>query len=698
MRKVIVNIARTLLAVTFILSGFVKAVDPLGTQYKINDYLEAWGMGGVVTDWMTLGAAVLICGAEFIIGICLLFAIHRRLVSKITLALMTVMTAITLWLALTNPISDCGCFGDAIVLTNWQTFWKNVILLAATIIIWLWPKDMIRIISISTQWIVLNYSTLFILATAGWSLWNLPLFDFRPYHIGANIQEGMSIPEGAKQPQFETTFILEKNGEKKEFTTDNYPDSTWTFIDSKTVQTEEGYVPPIHDFSIMSEDGEDLTEEVLGREGYTFLLISPHLENADDSQFDIINQICEYSQQQGYPFYCLTASTPQAIGRWKDMTGAEYPFCSTDEITLKTVIRSNPGLVLLRKGTIIGKWSHNSLPTIDEEKFSQPIEKLGIGQMTEDSVPGKIALLLAWFVMPLLILTIADRLWAWTKWIRRRSILFKVNSDDDDKEHQTHLINKKKIIMRKKIVAGNWKMNMNLQDGIALAKELNESLTAEKPNCGVVICTPFIHLASIAQFLNQDIIGLGAENCADKEKGAFTGEVSAEMVKSTGAQYVILGHSERREYYKETPEILKEKVLLAQKNDLKVIFCIGESLEEREAGKQNEVVKAELEGSVFNLSEEDFRKIVIAYEPIWAIGTGKTATAEQAEEIHAYIRSIIAEKYGEAVADDTTILYGGSCKASNAPELFAKPDIDGGLIGGASLKAADFKGIIDAFK
>ena len=252
--------------------------------------------------------------------------------------------------------------------------------------------------------------------------------------------------------------------------------------------------------------------------------------------------------------------------------------------------------------------------------------------------------------------------------------------------------------MRKKIVAGNWKMNMNLPEGIALAQELNDMLKADKPQCDVVICTPFIHLAKIADFLDQNVIGLGAENCADKEKGAFTGEVSAEMVKSTGAQYVILGHSERREYYKETPEILKEKVLLAQKNDLKVIFCIGESLEEREAGKQNEVVKAELEGSVFNLSEEDFRKIVIAYEPIWAIGTGKTATAEQAEEIHAYIRSIIAEKYGQAVADDTTILYGGSCKASNAPELFAKPDIDGGLIGGASLKAADFKGIIDAWK
>ena len=252
--------------------------------------------------------------------------------------------------------------------------------------------------------------------------------------------------------------------------------------------------------------------------------------------------------------------------------------------------------------------------------------------------------------------------------------------------------------MRHKIVAGNWKMNKNLQEGVELAKELNTILAADKPNCDVVICTPFIHLASVAQVLDQNVIGLGAENCADKASGAYTGEVSAEMVKSTGAQYVILGHSERREYYHETPEILKEKVLLAQANGLKVIFCIGESLAEREANKQHEAVKAELEGSVFNLSAEDFSKIIIAYEPIWAIGTGKTATSDQAEEIHAYIRSVIADKYGKEVAENISILYGGSCKASNAPELFAKPDIDGGLIGGASLKAADFKGIIDAWK
>lgn len=241
-------------------------------------------------------------------------------------------------------------------------------------------------------------------------------------------------------------------------------------------------------------------------------------------------------------------------------------------------------------------------------------------------------------------------------------------------------------------------MNMNLQDGVTLAKEINESLKAEKPNCDVVVCTPFIHLASVAQVLDASVVGLGAENCADKAKGAYTGEVSAEMVKSTGAQYVILGHSERRQYYAETPEILKEKVLLALQNGLKVIFCCGETLEEREANRQNEVVKAELEGSVFNLTADEWKNIILAYEPIWAIGTGKTATSDQAEEMLAYIRSIVAQKYGEAVAEETSILYGGSCKASNAPELFSKPNIDGGLIGGASLKAADFKGIIDAWK
>ena len=670
-----------------ILSGFVKAVDPLGTQYKIADYLGALHLAQYIPDAMMLGASVLLSAFEFMLGTLLLLAIRRRTVSLLTLLLFLVMTPLTLWLALANPVSDCGCFGDALVLTNWQTFWKNVVLLALALIVWRYPLQMVRFVSQSNQWIVINYTAIFILVVSGWSLYDLPYFDFRPYHIGANIRQGMEIPDDAEQPQFETTFILEKDGQRQEFTTDNYPDSTWTFIDSKTVQLSEGYVPPIHDFSITRvSDGEDITDSLLNVPGYVFLLVSPQLRFADDSQLDLINQIYEYAEDNGYPFYGLTASGDKDIEHWQERTGAEYPFCQTDETTLKTVIRSNPGLLLLKNGTVIRKWSHNRLP--DEYALTAPLEKLETGQIPEDSVPGKILVILLWYVLPLALLVLGDRWWAWSRWIKRKeesNIIF---------QHLT----KRNNNMRKKIVAGNWKMNLNLQEGIALAKELNDALKADKPNCDVVICTPFIHLASVANVLEGSVIGLGAENCADKEKGAFTGEVSAEMVKSTGAQYVILGHSERREYYKETPEILKEKVLLALKNGLKVIFCIGETLAEREANKQNEVVKEELEGSVFNLSEADFKNIIIAYEPIWAIGTGKTATAEQAEEIHAYIRSIVAEKYGEAVADDTSILYGGSCKASNAPELFAKPDIDGGLIGGASLKCSDFKGIIDAWK
>lgn len=244
------------------------------------------------------------------------------------------------------------------------------------------------------------------------------------------------------------------------------------------------------------------------------------------------------------------------------------------------------------------------------------------------------------------------------------------------------------------MVAGNWKMNKNLQEGMALATELKNTIL--NPTCDVVIGTPFIHLASVAELLKDSPIKVAAENCADKEKGAYTGEVSAEMVASTGATYCILGHSERRAYYHETYEILKEKVLLALANNLAPIFCIGEVKEERESGIQNDVVKAQLEGSVFNLSPEDFGKIVLAYEPVWAIGTGLTATPQQAQEMHAYIRSLIVEKYGKEVADNTTILYGGSCNAKNAAELFANPDVDGGLIGGASLKAEDFAAIIAA--
>lgn len=686
LRITVVNVCRFVLAATFIFSGYVKAIDPLGTLYKLKDYAAAMSLNGLLPDWVLVGVAIALGALEFALGVFMLFAVRRHVVSRITLAFMTAMTVLTLWIFVADPVKDCGCFGDALKLTNGETLLKNIVLIACAALVAWRPTDMARFISRSNQWIVRYYTVAYIVITSVYCLYTLPIFDFRPYHVGTNIKQGMEIPEGAEQPEFESTFLLRKNGETREFTLDNYPDSTWEYVDTRTVQTKKGYEPPIHDFALTTYDtGEDITEQVLTKKGYTFLLVSPRLAVADDSNFGDIDQIYEYAEENGADFYCVTASANDEIERWRDLTGAEYHFCNADETTLKTMIRSNPGLILLKDGTIIGKWSHNTLPQTDD--LTAPLQQLTIGKAQNDSTTKRLLIVLLTFFLPLSALTLADRLWAWSKWIR--------NKQSNNRIFNLFKTEKK---MRKKIVAGNWKMNMNLQDGVALAKEINEALVADKPNCEVIICTPFIHLASVAGVLDSTVVGLGAENCADKAKGAYTGEVSAEMVKSTGAQYVILGHSERRQYYGETAEILKEKVDLALANGLKILFCCGETLEEREAEKQNEVVKAELEGSVFHLDAEAWKNIIIAYEPIWAIGTGKTATSDQAEEMLAYIRSTVAEKYGAEAAEETSILYGGSCKASNAPELFSKPNIDGGLIGGASLKCADFKGIIDAWK
>lgn len=251
--------------------------------------------------------------------------------------------------------------------------------------------------------------------------------------------------------------------------------------------------------------------------------------------------------------------------------------------------------------------------------------------------------------------------------------------------------------MRKKIVAGNWKMNTTLAEGIELAKSIDTALAAEKPVCGVVICVPYTHLASINLVIDPSRLGLGAEDCSAHDKGAYTGEVSASMVASTGASHVILGHSERRQYHRETAGELSAKLRLALDNGLLPIFCVGELLAQREDGTYNDVVARQLEDVVLRLDADEFKHVVIAYEPVWAIGTGKTATPGEAQAMHAHIRATIAKRYGRDTADDTTILYGGSCKPSNARELFACPDIDGGLIGGASLKCADFMGIVNAF-
>lgn len=679
-----VNICRTILAVVFLFSGFVKAVDPMGTQYKIEDYLQAFGMLSIQHSIIPLLLSVALAIIEFIIGAFFLFGIRRITASLLSLVLMIFYTPFTLYIAIKNPVSDCGCFGDALILTNWETFLKNVVLLICAVVVWRYRRLIFRFVSEKFDWLVALYSCLFALAFCSYCLYYLPVLDFRPYKIGTNIPEAMSLPPGKHLSELETVFLMKKGNVEKEFTVDNYPDSTWTYVDRRTIVVKKGYEPPISDFSMIDIDsGNDISQQILSDSSYTFLLISPRIEEADDSHIDVINALYEYCHANGYRFYALTSSPDDEIEDWRDKTGAEYPFCQVDNIILKTIVRSNPGLMLLKHGTILNKWSNNGL--FDETDLNGKLDKIAVGQPSHYTNGKAMVNILLWFFVPLLFIIFLDILLG--------------NKLENQLEHEWNkyfnpLIKKK---MRKKIVAGNWKMNKTLQEGIALAKEVNEVLANDKPNCDVIICTPFIHLASVVPVVDAAKIGVGAENCADKESGAYTGEVSASMVASTGAKYVILGHSERRAYYGETVETLKPKVKLALANGLTPIFCVGEVLEEREANKQEEVVAAQLE-SVFELSAEDFSKVIIAYEPVWAIGTGKTATTDQAEEIHKFIRSAIAKKYGDVVAENTSILYGGSCKPSNAKELFAQPDVDGGLIGGAALKAADFKGIIDAWK
>ncbi|MFA6277100.1 MAG: triose-phosphate isomerase [Pedobacter sp.] len=251
--------------------------------------------------------------------------------------------------------------------------------------------------------------------------------------------------------------------------------------------------------------------------------------------------------------------------------------------------------------------------------------------------------------------------------------------------------------MRKKIVAGNWKMNLDYSEGISLFSEIVNMVRDEKKGDQIaVICSPYIHLNSLSQ-LSAGVVKIGAQNCHQKESGAYTGEISAKMVKSTGCEYVIIGHSERRQYFAESDALLAEKTIIALQNNLTPLFCIGETLDERNNGSYYHVLESQLENGVFGLSAEDFSKIVLAYEPVWAIGTGLTATPEQAQDIHAFIRAKIDAKYGMNIADNTSILYGGSCNPKNAAELFAQHDIDGGLIGGASLKSRDFVDIVKTF-
>lgn len=400
-QKVWANACRFLLGGVFIFSGFVKAVDPLGSQYKIQDYLEAFGMASWFPSSFPLLAGIILSAIEFSVGVFMLFGIRKTVATWLALLLMCFMTPLTFYLALANPVSDCGCFGDAWVLTNWQTFWKNVLLLIAAVSAFRWKKLIVPFITRKTEWLVSLYTFLFVFALSFYCLNNLPILDFRPYKIGKNIKEGMTIPEGAKPSVYESVFVLEKNGEKKEFTLDNYPDSTWKFVEARTVLKEKGYEPSIHDFSMMDmETGEDITDKVLSDKGYTFLLVAHRIEEADDSNIDLINEIYDYSVEHGYGFYCLTSSLDYQIEQWKDKTGAEYPFCLMDDITLKTIIRSNPGLMLIKDGTILNKWSDRDLP--DEYALTDKLENLDLGSVKQKSDLHTIGYVFLWFVIPLL--------------------------------------------------------------------------------------------------------------------------------------------------------------------------------------------------------------------------------------------------------------------------------------------------------
>ena len=659
-RALLITIAlvcQWLLAATFLFSGFVKAADPMGMEHKVEAYLQAFSFH---VPWLTelfragtiyLDVPVVALAAiEFLLGIYFLLGVHQRMTTLFGTAFMGVMTLVTIYVYAYDPVPDCGCFGEALVLTNGQTLAKNIFLLACCVFL-LWKRrHMVRFVSRAGEWIPSTSSFIYVVALAIYSLWYLPLIDFTGYKVGTNVPEALI-------GKYETKYTYAEDGK------------TVTGAESVEVQA-----PTIHDFSMIDANGVDVADEVLFDSGYTFILTIPAFATVDKGCSDQLNDIYDFVTDNDLRMYCASTMTADERSKWIDRTGAAYPFVESSAETLEAMVRSNPGLLLLHDGQIVGKWSHHALPEAEELTMEQLKTTTELAQNVS---ADKNYIILSLIYLALLILVVP---------LSNLRILSFINPI---KKHKK---------MRKHIVAGNWKMNKNLQEGVALATELKEILAAEAPNCEVIIGTPFIHLATVSELLKDSCIAVSAENCANHEKGAYTGEVSAEMVKSTGAEYVILGHSERREYYAETPEILKEKVDLALANGLKVIFCIGESLEQREANEQEAVCKAELAGSVFHLTAEQWKNIVIAYEPIWAIGTGKTATAEQAEEIHAYIRSCVAEVYGAEVAAETSILYGGSCKGSNAPELFGKEDIDGGLIGGASLKAADFKAIIDAWK
>lgn len=363
--KVTIRIfSRIFIAVIFIFSGFVKCVDPTGFSIKLEEYLVVFGMDFMVPLSLTL--SILMCGVEMLVGFMLLLNLKIKWAIWLAVALMIFYTPLTLWLAISNKVTDCGCFGDAIVLTNWQTFIKNAVLDVFVVILVLNRNQYRDLFKPNIQIFTTIGFAVLITFFEFYNLVHLPVIDFMPYKVGANIPAGMITPANAPQAVYENIFYYEKNGERKKFTVDNLPDSTWKFVDRKDRLIQEGYEPPIHDFMITTPENLDVTDQILNDPGYNYLLVISSFEKTNYSHFSDINRIYQSAISKGYGFYALTSSVPEEQEVFKEKVKASYPIYLMDETTLKTMIRSNPGLVLIKNGTIVGKWHHRQLKNMKD--------------------------------------------------------------------------------------------------------------------------------------------------------------------------------------------------------------------------------------------------------------------------------------------------------------------------------------------
>lgn len=359
---VVVNVIRLLLAVTFIFSGFVKANDPLGTVYKLEDYVHAMAWF-TLPDTFLLGCAVLLALFEFILGVYLLFGMKRKITSAIALAFMVVMTLLTVYIAIANPVEDCGCFGDVLILSNGATLAKNIVLLGAAVLVSRYYLLQKNFLSSTVKWFIAFVSLCLIISYAVYCIICLPVLDFRPYKVGTNMREAVT----SGQQKFDVKIVYEKDGQTMELGVEEEdPDSTWTYVETRRTPIETQHLATA-DFYVADADGEDMTEDILLADGYTLLLIIPDLMNADEGCVDKVNEVYDYALAKGWGFYCLTSSEEQqAQTYWNEHTGAEYPYHFAEERMLKTVVRGQPGLVLLQDGVIVKKWGNYNLPDAEE--------------------------------------------------------------------------------------------------------------------------------------------------------------------------------------------------------------------------------------------------------------------------------------------------------------------------------------------